>query len=166
MYNYETNRYYILSPDDPDNALHNLPDHKTVQNSGLVVAQIVYLMESRWVKPDPIAVYEGTVSGLKVDIVQTKVFGRRFDFAIDRKSHLPVRFISYFLFKGVEYASTTDLDDYLNVDGIMVPRKETTTDGTVYLSRIQFNVRYDNRIFSQPTPLDKGPFVWQAPPIW
>src|SRR5882672_1998538 len=70
--------------------------------SGLITlydAQLRYLMETKWVKPQPIRVEEGSVDGRSVDIVQAIVKGYptrdgtdqvKIGFALDRQTHLPL----------------------------------------------------------------------------
>ncbi|HEX5964827.1 MAG TPA: hypothetical protein VFY51_02810, partial [Pyrinomonadaceae bacterium] len=65
-------------------------------------AQLRYFMETKWVKPIPISTHEEKLDGKTVDIVQTIVKGyptrdgtdeQAVGFALDRKTHLPIRII-------------------------------------------------------------------------
>jgi hypothetical protein len=121
-------------------------------------------METKWVKPEPVAVYQDTIQGRAVDVVQTQVFGKRFDFALDRQTRLLVRVSSYDkLITGGEGFTifNVNLSDYVEVNGIKMPQKTTPDNGAAYSEKIQINVDYNEEIFVRPTTIEAGREAWQ-----
>jgi hypothetical protein len=162
MYNYEARTFYILVPDDPDKKTRQVANHKRWEDSTLLNTQLFYFMETKWVQPMPIAVYEGEIRKQAVDIVQTQVNGKRVDFALDPVTHLPVRFVVYGIVGGALIPIVVaDLADYVEVSGIKVPQKATPENGSTFNSKIQINVDYNEIIFVRPTTIEAGPEAWR-----
>ncbi len=164
MYNYERRVFYISTPDAPEKETRQIPDYKTWERSTLLNDQVLYLMETSWVKPEPIAIYRSTVNGQTVDIVETQVFNERIDFALDSITHLPSR-ISYYnksiTGRGPLTISNVDLSDYVEVNEIKVPRKVKPENGSVFSTKIQMNVEFNEEIFTGPKAIEAGPEVWR-----
>lgn len=126
--------------------------------------QLGYLMETKWVKPIPVSVETAKLDGKSVDIVQTIVKGypikdgkdeERIGFALDRKTHLPVKVIHYGHANGKEYSTGPPLSDYVDVAGIQIP-------SNVYglRSSYQINVDYDEQIFIRDPNVEAGIKQW------
>ena len=126
--------------------------------------QLRYFMETKWVKPIPISVQQAKVDGKSVDIVQTIVKGyptrdgtneERIAFALDHKTHLPLRVMHYTVTVGEEYVGEIPLSDYVDVAGIQMPSK-------VYglRSTYQINVDYDEEIFNREPNVEAGIKQW------
>lgn len=163
MHNYEAKTAYVLTPDVPKEELRHLTDKYKWEDSTLLNTQVLYFMETSWVKPVPIAALRGEVKKQKVDIVQTQVNGKRVDFALDPVTHLPVRCIFYGMLNGtLSPIVVTDLADYVEVNGIKVPQKLTPENGPAYSSQIQINVDYNEGIFVRPTSIEAGPEAWKV----
>ena len=164
MYNYEMRIFYILTPEDSDKKVRQIANYKRWEESTLSNAQILYFMETSWVKPLPIAAHQDKVNGQPVDIVQTEFFGQRIDFALHKVTHLPVR-ISYYnksiTGRGPLTISNVDLSEYVEVDGIKIPRKVTPENSSTFNNRIQINVDYNEEVFVKPTTLEAGPETWR-----
>lgn len=162
MYNYEARTFYILAPDDSDKEIHQLADYKKWEESPLLITQVLYFMETSWVKPVPIAVRRGEVRKHTVDIVQTQVNGKRVDFALDPITHLPVRCIFYKTSNGLDVPIVvTDVSNYVDILGISVPQQLTPEGGSTYFDNIRINVKYNEDIFAKPTTIEAGPEAWK-----
>lgn len=127
--------------------------------------QILYLMESRWLKPEIIGMRSGNADGADVQIVETRFDGRRIDFALDPKTFLPAQIEFYDTgFDGGLRLRTARLWNYIEVDGIKVPQEmsysDTITRGGTEKLTIQFNVEYDPDIFIKP-PAKLTPDAWK-----
>jgi hypothetical protein len=165
MYNYEAKISYVLTPDAPKVEIRHLTQEYTWEEFGLLNSQVVSFMETKWVKPVPMVVCQGTVNGQLVDIIQTQVFGKRFDFALDRLTRLPVLVSSYDkLITGGEGFTIFNvyLSDYVEVNGIKMPQKITPENGATYSERVQINVDYNEGIFAKPTTIEAGPEAWRS----
>ena len=127
----------------------------TSQQEGLTQAQYLYLMESQWVKPQPIGVSTRTIGGNKVDVVRTKFENKTIDYFLDRKTHLPVR-VEVFYNGSAHSTLTTEFSNYSMIDGINLPTKQKST-------RINFdiNTAYNAALFDRPPSIDAGPDAWK-----
>ncbi len=126
--------------------------------------QLRYFMETKWVKPIPISVHKAKLGRNSVDIVQTIVKGyptkdgndeERIAFALDQKTHLPLKVIYYTVTFGKKYSGGIPLSDYVDVAGIQMPSK-------VYDLRsiYQINVDYDEQILVRDPNVEAGIKQW------
>jgi hypothetical protein len=132
----------------------------------LLNAQLNYLLETQWVKPVPVKVYSGSIGSKPVDIIQTIVNGNRYDFHLDKKSHLPleVAFPWPQNSEGTNYGRGTiyaTFSDYADVNGIQMPRKVGHLAKPEISLSVQVNVEYDPGIFERPPSLKDGPDGWR-----
>lgn len=114
MHNLERNLAYLTYPNDPES-----PRRLGQSGRGSVPlrdAQLYYLLETRWIRPEPIGVTSGRVGRQAVDVVQTIVDGKRVDFYLDRELHLPLKVA----FPAEDERGTyyVMFSDYAPVDGI------------------------------------------------
>jgi hypothetical protein len=159
MYNYDTKMKYVISEGEPHRRLEPITeaDKTGSETDGL----LSYLPETKWLTPVLIGSSTGRVRQRPVDIVETRVNGERVDFALDRKTHLPVRVSYYDVIKGKTYTTEVELSDYVEISGIKVPQKVKYEDGTEYEQTYQFNVDYNEDIFVRPTTIQAGPQAWK-----
>lgn len=132
----------------------------------LLDAQLNYLLETQWVKPVPVRVYSGNIGSKSVDIIQTIVNGYRFDFHLDKQSHLPleVAFPWPQNSEGTNYGRGTiyaTFSDYADVNGIQMPRKVGHLARPEMSISVQVNVEYDPAIFEHPPNIKAGPDAWR-----
>jgi hypothetical protein len=127
----------------------------------MIIRQLDFLMETRWVKPIPVSVDRGKVGRHGVDIVHTVLKGDRgieekVSFALDRESHLPRQVIYHTITLGKEYTGATPVSDYVDINGIQIP-------GKIYDARItvQLNVLYNQQVFEQPPSRAAGIEAWK-----
>ena len=146
----------------------------------LVQNPIIYLMETRSLRPVPIRTYEGRRGIKRVDVVETAVGKLRVDFYLDRKTRLPVKLVTdeyRGLIEGTEpMGLTIYFDNYVTVDGIKmpgrvvrepkhIPLKDFSVPSLVLsheprfpekvthyieLLKYKFNVAYEKAIFDHP----------------
>ena len=124
------------------------------QSEGLGRAQYLYLPETKWVKPVPIRVTKDVIGWKPVDVIQTKVDGRRVDYYLDRKTHLPQRVVTFF--ESGRVWETYNFSDYININGIQMPSVQKK--GKI---NFQINPAYDESIFIHPPSIEAGSKAWR-----
>jgi hypothetical protein len=124
-------------------------------DDGLVQAQYLYLLETRWVKPTPVGVSEGRIGLKKVDVLHTRFRDNRIDYFLDRRTHLPLR-VSVFYKDSARATLTRDFSEYAGVGGVMMPGKLNSV-----LVNFQINPPYDEAVFTRPPSLEAGPHAWR-----
>ena len=131
---------------------------------------VIYLMETRWVQPEPIAARTEGKGKNQLDVIETKVGMIRVDFYLDRKTRLPVKLVTDW-YGGLTQATgligpmTIELRNYVEIDGIQMPGKVSRElDGRgrgpvgepyrldTERATYQFNVTYNPKIFESPVP--------------
>lgn len=163
MYNLETNMKYVISDGEPTCLPEPITDkERGVQRKILERVQLIFLLETQWVKPSLVKASVGNVGGRLVDIVQAEIGERRVDFAIDRETHLPIRVSFYSVDRGETYVENVDLSDYVEVEGIKMPRVVKSEGSAAVRVSYQFNVKYNEEIFNKPPSLKAGPEVWRV----
>jgi hypothetical protein len=126
-------------------------------DEGLVRAQYLYLLETRWVKPTPVGVSEGHVGLKSVDVLRTRFREMRIDYFLDRKTHLPAR-VTVFFEKSGRVLESLDFSEYAAVGGVLMPGKQER--GHI---NFQINPPYDESVFTRPPTLEAGPHAWRRP---
>lgn len=123
-----------------------------------------YLMETKWEQPKPLRTFTERVGFTKYDVVQTVVRNLRVDFYLDRQTHLPALIKQYSVTYGNERvgAGTFRFDDYVNVNGVMMPQKLTMGSPQPQRLVYQIDVPYDESIFGRPSMTDLGQEAWRV----
>ena len=85
--------------------------------------------------------------------------GRPFELLLDSATHLPARIIE----QSAEHVDQTDLSDYRQIDGVMVPQTISSDGDTMHALRIRINPIVDDRAFDKPA--ETRPLHWPANPI-
>jgi hypothetical protein len=139
-----------LALDTDQHRVLNRPDHGSAQGlyQDLVYrlrnGQVVYLMETAYVQPEPVGVHRDRVG--RVDVVDTRVDGDRVEFSLDRRSHLPIKIV--IKEQRRRFADTYRLRAYDPIDGIQMPSNvHFGDDDTKATTTYRFNVDYDEAIF-------------------
>ena len=122
------------------------------EDEGILQAQYVYLMETRWVRPIPLDV---TKSESKFDLLHTRLGDKRIDYFLDRKTHLPVR-VAVFYGSSGKPTLTIELSEYRRVGAIQMPGKQKRATIS-----FQINPPYDESIFTRLPSNTAGPHAWQ-----
>lgn len=172
MNNLDRNLFFLTYPDDPESP-RKLGVAPEEANSFTVRAQLLYLMETQWIKPVPVKVTRGRINGKAVNIVHTFVRNRQVDFALDPESHLPVNVTIHYrsdkdvtssagvLPIGESVLNSVALSDYAEVNGIQIPHTINFDQGVNSRTSYQMNVAYDERIFERPPIIEAGPEAWR-----
>ena len=127
----------------------------TSMQEGLTQAQYLYLMESQWVKPQPIGASTRSVGGSKLDVVRTTFENKTIDYFLDRKTHLPVR-VDVFYNGSPHSTLAVEFSNYLMVDGINLPTKQKSTS-----INFEINTAYNATLFDRPPSIAAGPDAWK-----
>jgi hypothetical protein len=143
----------------------------------LVQDPVIYLMETRWVRPVPVRARTEGEGGKRIDVVETMVGRTRVDFYLHHRTRLPFKIVTD-QFDGVPQLTdkmglTVYLEKYEVVDGIQMPRRVTRQPSVIEStveefrhdiesSRYRFNVSYDEKIFEQPVPKNVKRGDWKA----
>jgi hypothetical protein len=159
MYNYDTNMKYVISDGEPNHQPEPIADKE--RKDLFLNSLLPEMPETKWSKPALVKASGGRIGLQPVNIVQTIVNGKRVDFALDQKTHLPVRVSYYDVVRGKTYITALDLSDYVEISGIKVPQTVKYDDGTEYKQSYQFNVEYNKDIFIKPPPIEAGPEAWK-----
>jgi hypothetical protein len=159
MYNLETRKKYLVTDGQKNVGLQPIESNYKSTNFSALVTD---LMETKWNQPTPEKVYSGKEGKDKVDIVQIILIGQRIDFALDKRTHLPVRVIAYLNEKPSYNAR---LLDYVDVSGIKMPSRivlEDKYDKTEYKRTYKFNIEYNEDIFkTPPLPIESAASAWK-----
>lgn len=133
----------------------------TVWPERLVQDPVLYLMETKWVRPAPVRTRTEGKGKKQQDVIETQVGQLRVDFYLDRKTHLPAKLVTQEYHGDPRMPRRMDLmvtfGDYVDVDGIQMPRRvireplltEVVRRNTER-ARYKFNVTYDEEIFNRP----------------
>jgi len=160
MYNWAIGKEYVVTDGEP--VFKGLqPISSNLKNTNLA-GLITDLLETKWNQPKPENAFAGKINGKAVDIIQTTLLGKRIDFALDRESHLPVRITAY---SDTQKPTTIiQLEEYLDIDGIKMASKVVFkhSDGDIeYKRQYQFNVQYNEAIFTTPPSFEDGREAWK-----
>jgi hypothetical protein len=155
VYDYSRKIKYVITDGEPTHPVEPI-EEKEMKARGLIFVQLMYLLESNWVRPRPVSVR----SERTVDVLQIEVDGQQYDFAIDRKTKLVTSLTSYSEDKGKTYENVVKFSDYNDVNGIMMPLTVEMDDGHKERSDIAINADYDENIFNRAPSIDAGSHAW------
>ncbi|MFN0280155.1 MAG: hypothetical protein ACKVRN_16380 [Pyrinomonadaceae bacterium] len=127
---------------------------------GFALKRIIYLLETKYDKPVPIAVVRRKVGKVTYDVLQASFRDWRLDFFFEPEAMLITQVIRYT--KGMKPGETYTFYDYAEIDGIKMPQRESLTflgekSDKTWPIGINFNVDYDPNLFKGPlksAPLD------------
>jgi hypothetical protein len=148
----------------PVGPMHSVPGLShcvpTIWPKRLVQDPVIYLMETRWVRPKPIHTRTEGKGKKQQDVIETEVGELHFDFYLDRKTHLPIKLVTEDerdprMPRRMNLMVT--FEDYVEVDGIQMPRRVIREPLLTQVrrrdterARYRFNVTYDEKVFNQP----------------
>ena len=147
----------------------------TTQFEYLVQRPVIYLMETKWVRPVPLRVRVEGKGKWQVEVIETQIGKIRADFYLDRKTKLPNKIRTHRLngtWESVRPSSliTIELDNYKLIDGILMPQRVTeiielsdTIDRRLDIedAKYSFNVSYNPAIFHGPIPANVKRHDWK-----
>jgi hypothetical protein len=143
----------------------------------LILDPVIYLMETNWLRPVPAGLRTEGKGKKQLEVIETKIGKLRVDFYLDRKTRLPIRLVTDW-YGGIGQATgrvglmTIELEDYVAIDGILMPRRVTRElEGEAPVGEVfrrdterasyRFNVTYDPKIFEVPASKNVKPGDWK-----
>lgn len=129
--------------------------------------QLLYLLETKWVKPELLGASRDKLGFHDVDIVKVRLEQFEISVYLDAKTHLPSRIAYHSNMSGPNLKvgaifEWKDLSDYQDVDGVMLPHKISHTHGPTRRLRYEVNPEYDSSIFTRKPDLKAGPEQWRS----
>jgi hypothetical protein len=169
VYNLSLGTAYLAWGSDPVRTL----SAQKGEDFKLWEAQLVYLSESEWVRPQPVRVITDDKMAKQFDIVETHFDGDYFraDFLLDKRTHLPARMVTYRRNNGRGLrpilTETYEFLKYVSIDGVIIPSpwafELITGDRPVACNfQVRLNVPYREEAFTTPPSVAAGPYAWQA----
>ncbi len=155
----------------PDYRIHTgWSSPRAADQHRLIRAQSVYLLETRWLRPELLGLETGRIGFRRYDVITANVGGNRLQYYVDRETSL-VRRVQVpegsenDIFDIFRDGAVWDLEDYVSVDGIMMPSRVEWEAAvkTTYAWEYSFNVDYDPEEFSRRPALEDGPEGWKRP---
>jgi hypothetical protein len=141
----------------------------------LVQQPVIYLMETKWVHPEPIGVRLEGKGKKQVEVIETQTGKLRVDFYLDPKTKLPKKLVTH-RFMGLweemtpSNLITIELSNYENINGIQMPQRVTRLIDLSMGTRIdterahyRFDVPYNSAIFGDPAPKNVKRNDWKLP---
>lgn len=128
-------------------------------------AQIMYLGETRWVKPVPIGYTRQRIHLRAVDVVRTRLDDTSTDFYLDRQTHLPLKVETNLSFGGQILHSLQGyvLSDYTSISGVRFPLKMAAGSCRAQV-QYEVNASYDPSFFEGPPKIQYKPEPWREMP--
>ena len=150
---------YLTYADDPESPRKGAIT--PFKSSFFIKTQLVYLMETPWLKPVPVKTRTEHIGFKKVDVVETSVERDRVDYYLDRTTHLPVRVVTHYASKNeTGLTRTYVLEEYKEVNGIQMPHT-VNAQGLKQRVTYQINVPYNKELFECPPTIEAGPDAWR-----
>lgn len=122
--------------------------------------QLLYLLETKWYKPELVRGYEGKALSESTDAVEIKTPRFSAIVHLSKKTRLPI-LISYLSTIKKEPFTNLELSDYKEVAGILLPHTIKRGDAKKITRKIEVNPHYDPSVFEHSPNFDKGPNQWR-----
>lgn len=127
-----------------------------------VEAQLIYLMETKFLTPSLIGSRKTRLGPTSVDVIETSIGRERIEYYLDPATHLPQRItIITRLESGRDYVDIIRLSDYASVDGIMMPRRVAWGVDDENKTSYQINVNYDPSLFESAPTMHTSADAWR-----
>ena len=157
MYNSETGLKYIFDPrsKSPPPSLVPFETPRDRATRGVKMSGFAtYLLVLSWFEPKVL----GITSENKTDVIHTDFNGGRIDFALDRKTHLPV----LWTVSGDGHSNGEWMKNYKEFDGIMMATHTGPLDESGrYTHTYEFNAEIDDSIWEHPPAFSLGADGWR-----
>ncbi len=160
MYNLEDRAQYQGEDSAPYSSIRNHESALAGGQVGVDEIALMFLLETRWLKPVPLAASSDWVGRKRVDVVQTLVGEKRVAFYLHRKSHLPLKMTLVSNDQSKPYFSF-EFYDYAETQGIQLPRYMGFRGKGRIAREFQLNVEYHEQIFKRPPTVAAGPGAWK-----
>ena len=173
-----TNRDLCMVTLAPIGPMHSVPGLTfcvpTIWSERLIQDPVIYLMETKWVRPVPVRTRTEGKGKKQRDVIETEVGKLRVDFYLDPKTHLPFKLVTDEYFGDPRLTKQMGMmvtfENYAEVDGIQMPRvvireplKIDFIRRDTERAKYRFNVAYDETIFNQPISKKAKAEDWKGP---
>ena len=126
----------------------------------LTLNQLLYLLETAWLRPEPMEVKQARLH--KYNVLTVRAAGRTFELSLN-SSNLPERIVS----KRSEDSKTKydyQMDHYREFQGIMLPARVVSTEGNhewIWDVDYEIDAKYNPKLFERMPNLSDGPEPWR-----
>jgi hypothetical protein len=128
--------------------------------------RVVYLLETKWDKPEFLRVTQLKKGKKKFDVIEAKIKDQRIDFLFEPEEMLVLQ-VALYNKKGIVWR-VHSFSDYADINGIKMPQKQSLKSGkymdrypdAFYPVKFAFNVEYDSGLFDR-SPVVTGPDGWK-----
>ena len=132
----------------------------SLERDRLTLNQVLYLLETAWLQPEPLAVRPAHLH--KYNVLTVRAGGRTFDLFLN-SSNLPERIFSR---RGEDSKTKYDyqMEHYREFQGISLPARVTGTDGNFAWTwdvDYEIDAKYNPKLFERPPDLNDGPEPWR-----
>lgn len=160
MENHELGIGYFVVGHEPDNPskIKLSPEHRSKFDD----AQLIYLLETKWFKPDLLGVTKSRIGLKRVDVIELKARGFKIGVFLDEKTHLPIQLVYYSTYKTSKVLDRFELSDYREIAGILIPHSINVGGSGWGNVKVEVNVKYDPRVFERPPDISAGPEQWRV----
>jgi hypothetical protein len=138
-----------------------------VNKYALIGFQLIYLLETAWVKPEPVKLGQGMLRGRHVDTVDAIWKDYLVKYSLDSSTRLALKVWVYQNTQdgGQRDMTAVPLGNYSPVSGIQMPESKgsgISDDTTPYIRcTTELNVEYDETVFEHPPRIEDGPEAWR-----
>jgi hypothetical protein len=131
-----------------------------LERDRLTLNQLLYLLETAWLQPKPLAVRPAHLH--KYNVLTVSAGGRTFDLSLD-SSNLPARIFSR---RGEDSKTKYDyqMERYREYQGISLPTRVTGTEGNrawTWDVDYEIDAKYNPKMFERQPDLNDGPEPWR-----
>lgn len=160
MENHELGIGYFVVGHEPNNPskIKLSPEHRSKFDD----AQLIYLLEAKWFKPELLGVSKSRIGLKRADVVELKARGFKIGVFLDEKTHLPIQVVYYSTYKAGKILNRFELSDYREIVGILIPHSINVGGSGWGKVKVEVNVKYDHRVFERLPDISAGPEQWRA----
>ena len=126
----------------------------------------VYLLETKWLKAEPLRPIKGKIGRQEVDGVE--VFlpgfyptdrGTIYSVYLDATTHLPIRFTDRMIAYDA-VSAPVDYRNYKKINGVMIQTEVNSGSGWSPCP-VEINPDYDPKVFERVPDMNAGPYQWR-----
>ncbi|MBS1787314.1 MAG: hypothetical protein JST85_06320 [Acidobacteria bacterium] len=164
MFNFESNTgYTVWGAFDPPRVNKKFPIDGQLRSYFRSV--FVYLLETKWLKVEPLRPIKGKIGQQEVDGVEVFLpgfypadSGTIYKVYLDAKTRLPLRFVDRMVAYDAE--SSVDYRNYKEMKGVMMQTEVNSGHGWNPCP-VEVNPDYDPQVFERIPDIKAGPYQWR-----
>jgi hypothetical protein len=133
-----------------------------MQRDRLVLNQLLYLLETAWLRPEPLAVKQTLLHLHRETLLTVRAGGRTFDLYLN-SSNLPDRIISR-RGEGSKTKYDYQMERYREFQGILLPTRVIYTVNSrqwIWDADYEIDAKYNPKLFERMPDLADGPEPWR-----